>query len=64
MKDFKDSYEQKRWESAVRSHNRATAWLLVYGGTAGAQDVAKYWRDLQTQCESDYPCLKPKENAK
>ena len=61
MKDFKDSYQQKRWEVAALSHNRATAWLLTYGGIERAADLAEYWSDVQKKCEADYPCLKPRE---
>lgn len=58
MKDFKDSYEQKRWELAVRFHTSASEALQK----VFLESTKQHLRERIKELEERYPQLKNKEN--
>lgn len=61
MKDFKDSYEQKKWESAVASHARATRALDHLATLPDVEKHVEFWQQVKTDSEKRYPALRAKE---
>lgn len=57
MKDFKDSYEQKRWEMAARFHASASEALQK----VFLESTKQHLRQRIEELEERYPQLKIKE---
>lgn len=63
MKDFKDSYEQRRWQFAADSHARAVEAMKVYAAIADAdlrhwKAGRAYWQETINRTETEYPQLR------
>lgn len=55
MKDFKDSFAQKYWEFAVRTHTRMKEWLVQFPYNQKMIDMAN---ERIEELEEKYPQLK------
>ena len=58
MSDSKNSYEQKKWESAAASHARASELLTKFSNNPAVLKHLEYWKSLKARIESQYPSLR------
>lgn len=63
MKDFKNSFEQRMWESAAESHARAEKMLNLLATMTGVEKHREYWVKARELAEKNYPALRKPASA-
>ena len=62
MKDFKDSYQQRRWERTLNAYKSAKLVLDLMGDNPVFDKNREYWEQRIKAYELEYPILR-KNNA-
>jgi hypothetical protein len=60
-KDFKQSYDQRKWESAAARHARAIENIQrvqQYASSSVREKLTELWQGLKDSAEQEYPQLR------
>ena len=55
MKDFKNSYDQKRGEFAVERHSEACQKIAFLTGKQNFEWYVEYWTKVRNELEEQFP---------